>query len=121
MTTEEFVRLIEKHVARSAVTSVEATLRSPPGRNPAAEDLAVSGWYNKLPPHDKKFVADIVKIAVDDAVFGFLNILDGTRAPIPGGSFVLVHVDNGSAALITCGDGAPLHELYNFLDLSDSL
>lgn len=111
MNTREFVEAIRLHVRDAAVADTIDKLRKPPGRRPAPDVLSRSAWFTGLADSDAKRVEEVVREAVDEAVFGFFAALDGSRT-VASGHFELRHVDVTSV-LLNDPDGIGLNEVFN--------
>jgi hypothetical protein len=79
MNPYKFVSAIESEVIDATTTDVISILMSPPGKKPRPGWLAASEWYNGLPAADKQMIEKLIKFTSHTAVFGFLNVIDGTR------------------------------------------
>ncbi|OEC49121.1 MULTISPECIES: hypothetical protein [unclassified Aeromonas] len=113
MRPEEFVNALKKVVTKSSVDGVESMLMSPPGRKPKKEILLASKFYNERTEEEKKIIMDIVKLSVDNGVFGFLCVLDGVRAvenEDSKGEFILIHRKQEDVIL---NEDSDLHDYYN--------
>lgn len=114
MHPEQFVDVIKKVVSDSAVEGVISVLNSPPGRRPQAELMAMSAFYHTASGEQKEMINQIIRLAVDNAAFGFLCVLDGVRAIEDGeqkGELSLVwRKDDETVVLNQDGD---LHDYYN--------
>ena len=114
MHPEQFVDVIKKVVSKSAVEGVLAELHSPPGRRPNADLMAMSAFWHTASGEQKEMIAQIIRLAVDDATFGFLSVLDGVRAIEDSeqkGELSLVwRKDDEVVVLNESGD---LHDYYN--------
>ena len=88
-------------------------LTNPPGRAPAKDLVEKSNWYNMLDESDKEMVVKIIDQSARIAVFGFLNVLDGSRAIEDGenGILKLYYEKYGRETLLNDPDRPPLHEL----------
>lgn len=111
MNTREFVDAVRLHVRDAAVSDTVEKLRKPSGRRPAPGALSRSVWFNGLADVDARRVEEVVREAVDEAVFGFFAALDGSRT-IASGRFELRHVDVASV-LLNDPDGIGLNEVFN--------
>jgi hypothetical protein len=90
-------------------------MRSPPGRRPRAELVALSQWYNDLDADPQRRVHDVVAMAVHSAVFGFLCVLDGVRSIESGGQkgrLELVHITGATRLPLNDASGDELHDLF---------
>ena len=117
MTGEEFVKGIERTVRDASNRDTFTLLERPPGRNPRASLVAQSTWYRSLAPRERELLSGIVRLAVDQALFGFFCVIDGTRFIEDGpdrGSFEL-HYVRGSTTPLYTADTPMLHELYESL------
>ena len=116
MNPEKFVDVIKTVVSESAVEGVISALHSPPGRRPQADLMAMSAFWHTASGEQKEMIAQIIRLAVDDAASGFLCVLDGVRAIEDGehkGELSLTwHKDNETVVLNQGGD---LHDYYNAL------
>lgn len=90
MNHDEFVEAIVEEY-RTTIRSVISVVANPPGRRPRERLIALSEWYKGLPEPGKEQAANLVTLAVHDAVFGMLAILDGSH-PI-GADHIEVLVD----------------------------
>ena len=114
MHPEQFVDVIKKVVSESAVEGVLAELHSPPGRRPNADLMAMSAFWHTASGEQKEMIAQIIRLAVDDATFGFLSVLDGVRAIEDSeqkGELSLVWRKDGETVVLN-QDG-DLHDYYN--------
>lgn len=80
MHSREFVDAVYAAVYRTAIEGVLRLLKQPPGRCPRQELVDLSTWYNGLDEQDQGRVSEVVRLAVDQAVFGMLAALDGARS-----------------------------------------
>ena len=71
MNNEEFVEVVKKVIVNGSIKAVKSVLKSPPGRQPLPEVIAMSKWYNELNENDRCVVEQIIKKSVDMAVFSF--------------------------------------------------
>ncbi|MBD8708751.1 hypothetical protein IFT47_19165 [Pseudomonas sp. CFBP 13711] len=113
MNSEEFVKVVRLVVSDAAAADVVSVLHSPPGRKPAKELVELSRFYNNQNNDDKQCIEQIIKKSVEEAVFGFLCVLDGVRAIEDGdqkGSISLLYEGETTVKLNADGD---LHDLYN--------
>ena len=113
MNSEEFVDAIKKVVWKSTVNSMRILLADPPGRAPAKELVEKSNWYNALDEADREMLVKIIDDSARIAVFGFLNVLDGSRAIEDGenGVLKLYYEKYGHEVLLNDDNRPPLHEL----------
>jgi hypothetical protein len=110
MTTEEFVGIIQVLVRDAAVGGTLEVVRKPPGRRPAKQLLELNQWLAGLSDHDQQMLTKMLQLVAHDAVFGLLNVLDGTRqveATPEKGRFELRYVKGTTVSELTAD---PLHE-----------
>ncbi len=114
MQAHEFVSVIRRVVLDSAIESTKSTLANPPGRRPDPRLVELSRWYLTLPVGDRENVDQVLSLAADHSVFGFLCVLDGVRAIDNGkdrGRLELRHVGAEGAILLNDPQGKFLHDL----------
>ena len=115
MNSEKFIATIKKVVRDSAVEDTIENLEDPPGRRvPEAEKIR-SDWFNALSDGDRSRVESIVKDAVDEALFGFLSVIDGARAIENGedkGRLILMYKSENEQ-ILNDPEKIGLHDLYN--------
>jgi hypothetical protein len=114
MNAEEFIHAIKLAVRDAAINNTIDVLARPPGRKPSQELLRTSEWYNSLDARGRAILAEIVAIAVDDAIFGFLCVLDGVRAiedTTDKGRLELSYIKDGVEVLND--SNLMLHDIYN--------
>ena len=112
MTNEEFVEAIRRHVKDAAIEDTIANLKSPPGRSVSITERRRSEWYNGLTATDAAHVDDVVAIAIHEAVFGLLAVLDGARVVDDAhGRFELTYVEPTGEVLLNDPKGISLHDL----------
>ena len=118
MNKEEFIQLIKSEVSDSAVKSIQENLIAPPGRKPSPELLAQSKWYKSLSIEHKAIMHQIISEAVNEAVFGFLCVIDGVRSISSQGDtngLELYHVNKTKKLLLNTEEAEYLHDIYNRL------
>jgi hypothetical protein len=76
----EFIDAVYVAVYRTAIDGVLRLLAQPPGRRPRPDLAELSTWFNDLNETDRHRVEGAVRLAVDQAVFGMLAGLDGSRS-----------------------------------------
>lgn len=84
---EIFVQFVIGCAFNRAIRVADSYLeRFPGGREPREELLQLHEWYQALSERDRGLVQCVVREAAFTAVFGFMNLLDGTSGgnPIPG-------------------------------------
>ena len=116
MNQEEFIEVIKNSVANAAVLDVIETLKFPPGRRPAERAVKLSTFYNQLSLEQQQQINEIIHIAVDASVFGFLCIIDGVRSINDlenQGSLKLTYKDeDGIETLLNDPEENYLHDIY---------
>jgi hypothetical protein len=118
MNSEEFVAAVKEVVRDSAIGDTIENLEDPPGRKVPEAEKQRSEWFNNLSEKDRSNVESIVTEAVDEALFGLLSVLDGSRAIEDGddkGRLLLVH-KGLTEVLLNDPDKIGLHDLYNAKD-----
>lgn len=80
MPPREFIDVVYTAVYRTAIDGVVRLLAQPPGRRPRSDIVELSAWYNGLSDHERDRVQEVVRLSVDQAVFGMLATLDGSRS-----------------------------------------
>lgn len=78
--------------------------------------LAQSKWYKSLPNEDKTIMHQTISDAVDEAVFGFLCVIDGVRSISSrdeANSLELYHANKTTKTLLNSEEGECLHDIYN--------
>ena len=114
MDSQEFVDAIKLVVRDAAVSGTLRVLQQVPGRRPTAEVTENSVWYQSLNDQQRARLSSIVRHAGDQAVFGFLCVMDGVRAIENGkekGHLELLHIKD-KATILNPSDGPMLHDLY---------
>ncbi len=115
MNNREFVNLIRSIVRDGAVKHTLKLLERPPGRRPPEKLVKLSQWYHALPPDQREWVGLAISEAVDDAVFGFLAVLDGVgqiEEPEERGELKLFYERDGNRELINDFDKELLHDIF---------
>jgi hypothetical protein len=115
MDAAEFISGIRDEVRDASVEDTVAILRSPPGRQPAPDLVALSEWFNHLPPADQGRVREVAQQAADYAVFGMLCVLDNIRVvrrESGNGEFELRYADANGTTLLNSPEGEFLHDLF---------
>ena len=106
MRPNEFIDGVYQAVYRTAINGVMKIVKQPPGRRPRADLTALSEWFNALDEIGQERVHELVRLSVDQAVFGVLATIDGARA-LPGGADVrLIEGEND------LGAERNLHDLF---------
>ena len=102
----EFIDAVHAAVYKTAIDGVIRLLGQPPGRRPRRNLSELSSWYNGLDVPDRDRVQAVVRLAVDQAVFGMLAALDGSRTL---GQDAEISLQSGGADLAA---GHELHDLF---------
>jgi hypothetical protein len=113
MNAEQFVDVIKEVVTESSIKGVASALQSPPGRKPKEDLLEMSVFYNQRTDEEKEIIKKIIKLSVDNGVFGFLCVLDGVRAiedDEDKGTLTLIYKKDEDVILNKDED---LHDYYN--------
>jgi hypothetical protein len=114
MDPERFVHSLRIAVRDAAISDTIGYIAAPPGRKIAEDTKKLSTWYNALANEDKEMLLKAMEKAVDNAVFGFLCVLDGVRViedSKPRGTLRLTYIGRSEVAL-SPPEGPLLHELY---------
>lgn len=115
MKPNEFVDGIRENVLEASVSDTISVVRSPPGRKPSGELVALSEWYKQRGEGDRTMIRRILELEARQAVFGMLAVIDGSRRiPSQGdqtGHFELRYVDGDKVEILGGPEGAVLHEL----------
>jgi hypothetical protein len=115
MTSDEFVDRIRKAVYDSAVEDSLSLLQHPPGRRPSSTLLELSRWFNQLPNSDQERIHATVQLAVGQAVFGMLTVLDGDRSIRQLGEtglLQLLYTQDNRSVLLNDPHREALHDLF---------
>ncbi len=114
MDKKHFIDLIVRYLREPTLDDVVENLVEPPGRHPSSEDIELSSWYKELCSKDREMVAKIIRESVDEALFGFLCILDGVRSIFANeeSGIELNYMEGGQKTLLNGMDGDFLHDLY---------
>jgi hypothetical protein len=113
MDAKSFVEVVHQVVARSSANVIMKSLVQPPGKRPSGREIARSKWFNSLNSYEQELLKDIVNDSTDQAVFGFLCVLDGVRAIEAGkkGTLILTYVSS-EGNKVDLNKEQLLHELY---------
>lgn len=115
MNAQDFISSVRSVVVDASVTDAVTIVKSPPGRRPAADVVALSAWFNGLEAPDRDMVTRMLTMVARGAAFAFLAVLDGARAVAqaesPGDYFELRHVHGTNVDVLSGPNGAVLHEL----------
>lgn len=116
MNSETFIALIKEHVTKAAVANTLSVVAKPPGRRPSPGLQEAADWHSGLTEHEKDVVGEMLRQAVDSALFGLFCVLDGVRAveDTPArGHFELHYVGKMGRTLLNDPKGEYLHDIYN--------
>lgn len=113
MNTEKFVDMIKLVVRDAAVEDTISILESPPGRSPERKIVALSNYYNNKSEEERMIINEIMSQAVDEAVFGFLCVLDGVRAIENGESKGTLSLTYKKDVEVVLNKDEDLHDFYN--------
>jgi len=80
MRPQAFIDAVYTAVYRTAIDGVLRLVAQPPGRRPPAHLAELSLWFNALDEPGRDHVHNVVRLSVDQAVFGMLSALDGSRS-----------------------------------------
>ena len=114
---------LRRIVADAAVAGTQAILQQPPGKRPATDLIKTAEWFRGLSIEDQEFARNIARLAVHQAVFGFLAVIDGVRLiddKAPLGRFELRFIRGEDSFLINPTDGEELHDLLTEVEWSDT-
>ncbi len=115
MDGKQFIDAVKICVRRPAIKGAIKNLADPPGRRITDFDRQHSQWFNGLSIEDKQNVEAAITKAVDDALFGFLAVIDGVRVvedTVDKGEFTLLYRNDGET-IINDPKAQYLHDLYN--------
>jgi hypothetical protein len=111
MIRDEFVKKIIERVRNSAIYAMETNLNKPSGRNPDKKLLEMSQWYHSLEESDRVSLKTVLTDSIDEAIFGFLCVLDGSRDIKLDGTLELILRNDKLEKIINKGD-MDLHDIY---------
>ena len=123
MTPKSFINALRRTVLNAAVTGTLAILQQPPGKRPATDLTKTAKWFRGLSIEEQEFASNIARLAVHQAVFGFLAVIDGVRLiddKAPLGRFELRFIRGEDSFLINPTDGEELHDLLTEVEWSDT-
>jgi hypothetical protein len=118
MNNNEFIEKVKLYVRDAAIEDLICKLEKPHGRKPRKKSLIQSKWYNKLLNEDKIMLSKVIEEAVDEAIFGFLAVLDGVRIieeDSVNSRLELKCIDIDKKILLNDPDKEYLHDIYNYL------
>ena len=93
---------------------METNLNKPVGRKPDKKLLEMSQWYHSLGEHDRMSLKRVLTDSIDEAIFGFLCVLDGSRDIELDGTLELIFRNEEANEMINKGD-IDLHDIYQSL------
>jgi hypothetical protein len=115
MNAVEFVAIIKRVVCDAAIRDTVGNLEYPPGRQPSQDLIVQSNWFRALDSDQRAIAEDVIQSSVQNAIFGFLCVLDGARVVEntqgDKGAFELRFIKNGTTTLISSSNDY-LHELF---------
>jgi hypothetical protein len=115
MTREEFTTRLQQVVYESSIRAVVNLLEHPPGKQPSQNRVALSEWFHQAPPADKERIQAVIRLAVRQATFGMLAVIDGVRAiadGTEGGPLELRYNSAGQSWPLNDSAGTALHDLF---------
>lgn len=115
----EFIKSIKEVVTESTTHSIEEAITNPPGKVVEETLIDLAKWFRSLSEKEKNMIRMIIKYSADDAVFGFLCVLDGVRAIEDSyykGKLLLFYERKDERVLINNPDQEELHNIYNGLE-----
>lgn len=116
MTSDEFVRRIQRAVYESSISGSLSLLEKPPGRRPSQRLVELSRWFGHLGPEDKEYLRATIEMAVHGAVFQMLTVLDGVTSVHETGEergrFELWYKSGTNAVLLNSPADENLHDLF---------
>ena len=79
-----FLASVIERARNGVIKDVRTRLaEGPPGRRPSPDAVALSEWFRRLSSEDQTRITEILREAVDAAVFGTLVVLDGLSGGAP--------------------------------------
>ncbi len=115
MNSEQLISIIKQVVRKCAIEDMIENLEDPPGRKVSEVEQLRSDWFNRLPEDDRSKIESIITDSVDEALFGLLSVIDGSRSIEDGedkGRLLLIHKCH-EEILLNDPDKIALHDLYN--------
>ena len=113
MGARSFIDSVYTAVYRTAIDGVLRHLAHPPGRRPRQDLVDLSSWFNGLDEDGQDRVREVVRLSVDQAVFGMLAGLDGSRN---------LNLDGQLSLSVNGSEVAPDHDLHDtFRSLVDQV
>lgn len=115
MNSTQFISSIREVVREYAIEGAISNIKNPPGRRVSDFEKKRADWFNKLDDIDRIMIDSIITYAVDEAIFGFLSVIDGTRSienSTEKGSIILIHRGKYETVL-NDPEQICLHDLYN--------
>ena len=116
MDSENFVRVINQVVSKATKQDMLEDLLDPPGRQPEADAMALSEWFDGLDEQNRIYVEKVIDQAVDATLFGMFSVLDGVRAIEKGeekGSLELSYTKDSITTKLNDPHAEYLHDIYN--------
>ena len=120
MNQEEFIRIIKIAVEQPSIDGVVSNLKQPPGKQPEQSLVQLSVWFNQLNDVEKGQVKNIIKMAVNHSIFGFLCVLDGVRSIRETNDGIdpvlkLIYDDSEKEIVLNDPEQDFLHDIYRAL------
>lgn len=106
-----FINIVVDRCRNVAIESMILNLKKPAGRKPNPKLVNMSEWYNKLSEIDKVILEEVIQESVDEALFGLMCVLDGSRSSGVKGNY-LISYQEGYQKVTTNNGDEPLHDLY---------
>ena len=81
---DRFLRFVIERARNNVIEGIQEDLiDGPPGRKPSAGAVARHMWFRSLSTEDQSRVSEVIREAVDSAIFGVLVVLDGLSGGNP--------------------------------------
>lgn len=114
MNKKQFIEITKSEVKEVSVSGIIQVLTKPSGRNPAKNLVELSDFYNRMNNDERQKIHEIISLAIDNSIFGFLCVIDGVRAiedTAPFGKLKLSYVNN-DVEIVLNDDDEYLHDIY---------
>ncbi len=114
MDKKSFIEGVRACVRDVAVEGMYSNAANPPGRRPSRRELEIAEWIRGLSARDAKNIRYLIQESVDEAVFGFLCVLDGVRKVTDEeGELILEFKSASSCVRLNDFDSEDLHDIFN--------
>jgi len=116
MTPQYFTTKIRQVVYEPAINETLSLIQKPPGRKPLENLVALSQWFATLSDTDKRNLEKAIAVAVHQATFGMLAVIDGVRQieDSPSKGILELHYKkDGQDVLLNATNSEYLHDLFN--------